>query len=142
MDPTQNQDDAAMASVAMQEQHNAIWTPVQAAWQVAKALRTIAELLPSLSAQAADPLYDLIDGNTRSRNATTGALRFTADRIEKAAPLPVTITDEDRQAVFEDHADMQGDMSSRDKAEMAMEHMTEADIAEYAAQMALWEMES
>jgi hypothetical protein len=127
---------ALFAADAAQEQHNAIWAPILAAHRVAAALRTIARDLPSLTAQASDPVYDLFEGAYASSDLTEAA-----DALEKAAPLPNgPLTDEDRQVVFEMHYAMANDMSSKDNARAMLDQMTDADIAECVAQMALDEL--
>jgi hypothetical protein len=132
-----NTNTGLVEDTSAQDQHNAIWTPVLAAHRVAAALRTIAEALPHLSAQAADPLYDLFEN--RGAHHADG-IKLAAVTVEQAAPLPVTLTNEDRQAVFDMHYDMANDMSSKDTAHAMFSQMNDADIAECAAQMALDEM--
>lgn len=123
---------ALFARDEVQEQHNATWTPILAAHRVAAALRTIAQALPLTTAQASDPIYDLFEGAYASSD-----LLEAADHIEAAAPLPFTPTEEDLQALFEDHCDMANDLSSRDKAREWLDQMTDAERAEAIAQNAL-----
>lgn len=122
-----------------QEQHNAIWRPILAAHRVAAALRSQADLFASLPDAAKDAW---IPGLSRlpHPNEWAAHLRRQADAIELAAPLPITPTEEDMQALFEMYCDCLGDVSSKDRAWEQMDQMTEADKAEAIAQMTLDEM--
>lgn len=133
-----NTNTGLVEDTSLQDQHNAIWAPILAAHRVAAALRTIARDLPSLTAQASDPLYDLF---YRANVEYPKVLKDAADKIEAAASLPNgPLTDEDRQAVFEQQYDFAADLSQRDIAREFFSQMGDADIAEAVAQAALDEL--
>lgn len=117
-----------------QEQHDAIWTPILAAHRVAAALRTIADALPHLSPEAQDV------ANSRMLPANVDWYRDTANRIEAAAPLPITPTEDDYEDQYQRFYDAQSDAHPKDTTHAWLDTMTEADKAEEIAQAALDEM--
>lgn len=115
-----------------QEQHDAVWQPILAAHRVAAALRTIADALPHLSAQAREVL---VGATPVKRNGND--LAFLAECLTATAPLPIEPTDEDREAQFDRFYEAQCDAHPKDTAHAWLDTMTEAERAEEIAQAAL-----
>lgn len=135
-----NANTGLVEDTSAQDQHNAIWTPILAAHRVAAALRQQSRLFADLPDAAKDAWIPGLSKLPHPDEWAAHLLR-QADAIEQAAPLPNgPITDQDRQAVFEQQYDMANDMSSKDVAREFLGQMNDADIAEAVAQMALDEL--
>lgn len=100
-----------------------------AAHHVARHLRAIATLLPRLSAQAADPLYDVLfpNGFIDQRDA----LQDAAVKIETTAPFE-PISEEQKAILLYSIGEQLVDRSGREILEDHIADWTEADFrAEY-----------
>lgn len=110
--------------------------PHIAAHQVAKHLRAIAALLPRLSAQAADPLYDLLNREALHAGGVDcyTALENAAVTIEATAPFePVqAVQAEIKDAMRAFFAEQLADRSTREVVDDYCGDWTEAEWrAEY-----------
>lgn len=101
--------------------------PHIAAHHVARHLRAIAALLPRLSAQAADPLYDLLNREALHEGGVDcyTALENAAVTVEATAPFE-PVTEDEKQAIFEQVYEEMSDLSTRDHARDYCD-FTEAD---------------
>lgn len=118
---------------------NAKWTPICSAWKAAKLCRDLATALPdALHNAASQEAY--LPGLSTDPTIVAGLVSMLNNKamlLEAANPLPMVPTDDDRQAFHEEIAECYDDRDTL--TDLSVELHTDADIASWAAEAALYE---
>lgn len=119
--------------------HHAEWQPKIAAHHVARHLDAIAELLPRLSAQGSDPLYDLLEGVTPRDEGWGDILRRIAEATRATAPVE-PLSEAEQEERWNQYRDMAADMSIHVRAEAMLEGALAVEWRERVAMAKLDEL--